>query len=176
MCTPNLNPKNNMLKKVSFTLFSLIFSLSVFALKNDVKQPIHIDADTAFFDKIKGIAVYEGNVKVVQGSLEITANHLEIIAPNNELKKITAKGHPVNFKQKMDDGNIAKGRANQIVYLIKEKRVLMDGNAVVLQNNDNISSNHIEYFIHTGEMKAGSNKKTASKKNRVKVIFFPTTK
>jgi len=155
--------------------FALLFaSIPALSLQSDVEKPVHINADSVLFNKSKGLAIYEGNVSIVQGTLEIRANKIEINAPKNEITKITANGSPVSFKQKMDDGNMAKGQANKVVYLIKDKRLSMDGNAILSQKNDKFSSNHIEYSIATGELKAG-NKKTPGK-SRVSVIFYPTNK
>ena len=120
------------------------------------------------------MASYEGNVSIKQGSLEIKAYKIEITAPNNEIQTITATGNPVSFKQKMDDGKPAQGQANKFVYLVKDKRIIMDGNAKLSQNNDNFSSNHIEYSIRNGELKAGNKKNHG--KSRVKAIFYPSNK
>ena len=48
----------------------------------------------------------------------------------------------------------------------------MNGNAKISQNNDNFSSNHIEFSIKNGELKAGNKKDNG--KSRVKAIFYPT--
>jgi lipopolysaccharide export system protein LptA len=158
----------------SFVAFTLFITSPSIALKNDVEKPVHIDANSVVFNKNKGFAIYEGNVTIVQGSLKIRANKIEIKAPNNEISKIIANGSPVSFEQKMDDGKLAKGKANRVIYLIKEKKIVLDGNAVISQNNDKFSSNHIDYSTRTGELRAG-NKKTPGK-SRVKAIFYPTNK
>ncbi len=159
--------------------FFLLFpATSVFALKDDVTKPVYINADSVIFNKSKGFAVYEGNVSIVQGSLEIKAWKIEIKAPNNKIRLIEAKGSPVSFKQKMDDGKIARGTAKRVRYLVDEKRLILDGDAVLSQNNDKFSSNHIEYLIRTGELKAGATpgaKKTTGK-SRVRAIFYPSNK
>jgi len=149
-------------------------STSVFALKEDVEKPVYISADSVVFNKAKGFAIYEGHVSIIQGTLEIKASKIEISAPKSIITKITAKGSPVSFQQKMDDGKMAKGKANRVIYLIKDKRLFLDGNAVISQNADKFSSNHIEYAIRTGELKAG-NKKLPGK-SRVNVIFYPANK
>ena len=156
-------------------LLSFILSSPAIALKTDIEQPVKIDADSVMFNKSKGLAVYEGSVSISQGTLEIKASKIEITAPNNEIAKITANGSPVIFKQKMDDGKIAKGTANLIQYQVKEKRLVMDGSASLSQGADTFSSNHIEYAINTGELKAGKTSKT-SKAGRVKAIFYPSNK
>lgn len=151
-----------------------IFTPSAMALKDDVEKPVYISADSVLFNKSKGFAIYEGHVSIVQGSLEIKAAKIEIRAPKNEISQIKATGSPVSFKQKMDDGKLAKGKANRVIYLVREKRIYLDGNAVISQNNDKFSSNHIEYSIRNGELKAGNKK--APGKSRVKAIFYPTNK
>lgn len=152
----------------------LISTSNSFALKGDVEKPVHINADSVLFNKSKGIAVYEGNVSITQGTLEIKAYRIEIIAPNNEIQKIMATGNPVSFKQRMDDGKAAKGNAKKFTYLVTGKRIIMDGNAKLSQNNDNFSSNHIEYSIRNGELKAGNKKDHG--KSRVKAVFYPSNK
>ena len=152
----------------------LLLAPSANALKGDIEKPVHINADSVLFNKTKGLAVYEGNVSIVQGSLDIRAQKIEIIAPNSEIKKISATGSPVSFQQKMDDGKLAKGKANHVVYQVKEKRLFLDGNASISQGDDKFSSNHIEYSMRNGELKAG-NKKTPGK-SRVKAIFYPSNK
>ena len=169
------HPNNTMTKTLSIVLLMLTTSLAL-ALKNDVEKPVHIDADSVLFNKTKGLAVYEGNVSIVQGTLKITAQRIEINAPNNEIERITANGKPVSFQQKMDDGKLAKGSANKLLFLVKDKRLLMDGNAVIAQHNDKFSSNHIEYSTRTGELKAGKGQKSPGDKGRVKVIFYPSNK
>ncbi|HIQ14442.1 MAG TPA: lipopolysaccharide transport periplasmic protein LptA [Leucothrix sp.] len=163
-----------MLLKTALTTLFLVFTSSVMALKGDVEKPVYISADSVVFNKAKGFAIYEGHVSIVQGTLEIKASKIEINAPKNEISKITATGSPVSFQQKMDDGKFAKGKANRVIYLIKDKRLFLDGNAVISQGNDKFSSNHIDYSIRNGELKAGNKK--APGKSRVNVIFYPTNK
>ena len=160
--------------KVIIPAFLFLLSTSAQALKDDLEKPVHINADSVLFNKSKGIAVYDGNVSIVQGSLEIRASKIEINAPNSEIVKISANGSPVSFQQKMDDGKIAKGQANRLIYKAKEKRLFLDGNATISQNNDKFSSNHIEYSMSNGELKAGDKK--AQGKSRVKAIFYPSNK
>lgn len=171
---------------VSFLLITLtavtsvLISTPVFALKEDVTKPVYINADSVVFNKSKGFAVYEGNVSIVQGTLEIKAYKIEIKAPKNKIILIEAKGNPVSFKQKMDDGKIAKGTAKHVRYLIEDKRLFMDGGATLSQNNDKFSSNHIEYSVRSGELKAGNTARSKDpkvrKNARVRAVFYPSNK
>ena len=172
----NSIPQNNFFKKITTACFLILAVSTTSALKEDIEKPVYINADSVLFNKNKGLAVYEGNVSIIQGTLEIKAYRIEINAPNNEIQQIIATGKPVSFQQKMDDGKLAKGGANKLLYRVEEKKILMDGDAVISQDNDEFSSNHIEYSTKTGELKAGKDKKTSGSKGRVKVIFFPSNK
>lgn len=153
-------------------LFSSLLLLphSGWAIKSDASQPIIIDANMVLFNKSKGKAVYQGNVSIVQGTLEIRAARIELNAPDSKIISIVASGNPLTVKQRMDDGKLAKGSAKRMRYLIKEKRLILDGNALLSQNKDKFSSNHIEFSTLTGSLKAGNKK---NNKSRVHAIFYP---
>lgn len=167
---------NSCLPNKSYLVIGLIattfvLNSTVHALKDDIEKPVHINADSVFFNQGKGLGVYEGNVSVVQGSLDVRAKKIEINAPDGLVTKIVATGDPVKFQQKMDDGKLTKGEAKRVVYQVVNKRIVLDGNAVITQSNDRFASNHIEYSISDGELKAGN--KTATGKSRVKAVLYP---
>lgn len=165
------SPKNK-----SYWLIGLLFcslTPSVFALQKDVEQPVTIESDTAMFDKAAGKASYDGNVVIHQGTLEVLAAHVDILAPNNQIQHIIAKGSPVNFKQDMDSGKVAKGKAASMEYFVLEKRLVLTGNAEVQQDQDKLASNFIEYRTAEGQINAGGGK---GKTNRVTAVFMPTNK
>ena len=154
----------------------LAFSSSAMALSTDVKQPVRISADTVVFNKTAGTALYTGNVVMIQGSLQIRAAIIDIKAPKNAVNMMTAKGSPVKFQQTMDDGKVAKGSSKQLRYFVSEKNLVLDGDAVLTQNKDRFSSDHIEYSTATGVLKAGIPKAPGKKpdpKGRVNGIFYP---
>lgn len=170
----NKDPSIKGILSIILTLLAALIATPAFALKDDISKPVHIDADSVVFNKSKGFAVYEGNVSIKQGSLVMRAHKIEIKAPNNKIVLIEAKGSPVSIQQKMDDGKMAKGSAKHIRYLIEEKRLILTGNAELSQNNDKFSSNHIEYSVRSGELKAGDKK--AAGKDRVRAVFYPSNK
>ena len=158
-------------------LVGFLLNNTALARTDDIKQPVHINADSVTFNKAKGYAIYQGNVSIQQGSLRISAVKIEIFAPNNTIQRIEASGLPVSFQQEMDDGKTAKGQANSIRYLVQKKELRLAGNAKLTQDRDTFSSAYISYAVNTGELKAGSNKSTSKKQtNRVKAIFYPTNK
>ena len=155
---------------------SLLYTGNAFALSTDVEKPVSIEANQVVFNKNAGTAVYSGRVEIVQGTLRITAERIEINAPKNEIQTIKATGKPVMFKQTMDSGKNAQGQASLMMYYVTQKRLQLSGNASLKQDQDTFASNNIEYLTSTGELKAGGGKTAGGKTGRVKAIFYPTNK
>lgn len=154
----------------------LFFSPALLALTEDLKKPVKIDANSVTFNKEKGYAVYEGGVSIEQGSLKIKAAKIEIFAPDNAISRIEAVGSPVSFEQRMDGGKLAKGKANKVRYLVKDKKLILSGGATLSQDKDTFTSPYIQYSIETGELKAGQpgkNDNNQQPRGRVKAIFYP---
>ena len=86
---------------VASVVIGLLLSSSSFALKDDIEKPVYINADSVLFNKTKGQGVYEGNVSIVQGSLEMRATKIEISAPGGEIKK----NYRIGFSCKLQTKN-----------------------------------------------------------------------
>ena len=170
--TPALRPA-----ALFFTfLLTIGLNTGAYALSTDVEKPVSIEADAVVFNKNAGTALYTGRVEIVQGTLRITADRIEISAPKNEIQTIKATGRPVMFRQKMDTGKNAEGQAKLMTYFVKQKRLQLSGGASLKQDRDNFSSNVIEYSTATGELKANGGKAANGQRGRVKAIFYPTNK
>lgn len=172
--------KLSTLKQLITGLSLILLSASALALSSDVEKPVTIEADSVVFNRQSGTATYAGHVEIAQGTLKITASRIEILAPNNEIQSIRASGTPVKFQQTMDSGKQAVGNARLLQYYVLQKRLLLSGEARLIQDRDTFTSNRIEYSIATGELKAGNataNKEQSQQnQGRVKAIFYPTNK
>ncbi|PID50305.1 MAG: lipopolysaccharide transport periplasmic protein LptA [Proteobacteria bacterium] len=176
-----LKPLINLKRNWLLGLLMLLGSAPVWALSNDVEKPVTIESDSVVFNKQTGSATYAGNVEIAQGTLKITASRIEIVAPNNEMQTIRATGVPVKFQQTMDNGRQAVGNARLLQYFVLQKRLVLAGEARLIQDRDTFTSNRIEYSIATGELKAGNiaNKNKGQPQQpagRVKAIFYPSNK
>ena len=170
---------NQLIKPIKILLGTLLlgFSMQAVALSSDVEKPVSIEANSVVFNKNAGTAVYAGRVEIVQGTLRIIADRIEISAPKNEIQTMKATGNPVQFKQTMDTGKQAVGQAKVMMYHVIQKRLQLSGNASLKQDKDAFTSNLIEYSTATGELKAGGNQaQQGGKPGRVKAIFYPTNK
>lgn len=162
--------------KVCNVIISILWLLGVFsnpllALESDAKQPIFIDANTATFDKKKGKGVYEGNVKVVQGTIHLDADRLDVILVEGRIGRLIAVGQPVQFKQSLGEGKEDfNGESLQAEYNVGAKTLVLIEKARLWQGENTYTSDRIEYDSKNGIVKAGQ-RSSASK--RVHSRFLP---
>lgn len=147
-------------------------SYSTYALDTDVEQPVEVEADSATFDRNAGTATYDGKVIIKQGTLEILADHVDILAPDNEIQHVTATGKPVDFKQDMENGKVAQGKALEMQYFVKEKRLTLTGEAELHQDQDIMTGHFMEYLADKGQLKAEGK---GSKTGRISAILYPSS-
>ena len=132
-------------------LFLFFFASLVFALPEDAKQPIEIEADSVFIDEIKGLNEFRGDAEVRQGSLLLLAELIEVQTKNEEVMSVVAKGSlqkPAKYSQ--DQGNqerFVEATATQITYDVEEGMIFLVGNARLIQGFDSFSGETLDYDI-----------------------------
>ncbi|MCK5876246.1 MAG: lipopolysaccharide transport periplasmic protein LptA [Candidatus Marithrix sp.] len=154
---------------------TLLICNNTYALSNDREQPILIEADQAIIDNIKGIATYEGNVVVTQGSIRIDADKITLnYTPEQAIEKIIATGNLASFKQHLDNDEDINAKAKHMEYnAIKDILHLTDEAELRKQKNDRdiYTSNapHITYDTKKGFTKADG----GDNKGRIKISIEP---
>lgn len=146
--------------KLRFCLLALILiSSSVAALPDDSQQAILISSNSAIKDDKLGITIYQGDVDISQGSLNIKADKVTIYSAAEEVTRITAEGKPASFKQQPE---ITKGfvvaKANKIEYVISKKLITLTEDASIDQEGSSISSNVINYDLEASRIEAAGEK------------------
>lgn len=139
-------------------LFGLVLPLGAAALENDPRQPIEIEADLMTLDQQSGISTYRGNIKLTQGSIRITAEELILHSENGRLQRMEILGNekaPAMFHQSTDDGEQAQGQARRIEYTAADSRMVLLGQAELLQGNNHIRSARIDYNTERNSFVAG---------------------
>jgi lipopolysaccharide export system protein LptA len=140
------------------------------ALPEDRDQPIHITADKAVRDEKQGFTVYQGNVKMDQGSLHIEADRITIYHVTREADKIVAEGKPARLQQQPEpDKGPIKARAETIQYFKLEERVRLLTNAHIEQEGSIVTGDSIDYFIDEQMVRADSD--SDSQDSRVQVVI-----
>ena len=149
---------------------------SAFAEKFDISQKIEIDASKQAADLKNKIFSYIDNVVITQGSLIIHADLVQVLTQTgSEEKTYIAKGKPATFEQTLADGTPLNLQADEIRYEIRyepgNNLVIISGNALLQQEDSEVSGSKITYNIDTQYVNAES--KT---NERTKTIFQPKEK
>jgi lipopolysaccharide export system protein LptA len=142
---------------LKFVLYVLtLLPTFLFALESDREQPIRIQADAAIVNEIKGSSVYKGNVIITQGTLEVTANEVEIFTAAGEVVQIiatTGKDSKVlaHYQQQINEAmEMVVADAQKITYLIQEGRLHLSGDARLQKVQDVFTGQLLSYDLERG--------------------------
>ena len=145
-----------------FLLIILILSATTFALKDDSQQPLEIEADTVLIDERTGLSIYSGDVKVVQGSLILSAEVIQLFSNQQKVTKIVAKGSKnkrAYYKQNQpNQQRFIEATALNISYLIKKEFIHLQGNVHLIQGFDSFKGATLDYDIKNDKVIAKQSK------------------
>jgi len=144
------------LKLISFfttLLATLIYSGVGSGLESDKNQNIEYSSLGSSTSRVEGdvrIITLEENVKVIQGTLEITGDSavFERDVESSSIRRVTVMGSPARYRQQLDDsGAITEGNGNTIHYYVEGEPVIeFVGTATLRGSNDVLSCVSIKYF------------------------------
>ncbi len=123
------------------------------ALESDREQPIRIQADAAMVDENQGASVYRGNVIITQGTLEVTADEVEIFTADNTVIQIIAKVDKnsddlAQYRQQINEAEeMVYADAKKITYLVQEERLHLAGDARLQQVEDVFTGELLYYDL-----------------------------
>src|ERR1700741_2892344 len=83
-------------------LVTLALTLPAAAEKADRDKPVNLEADRVTIDDAKQLAVFEGNVVLTQGTLQIRGDRMEVRQDKEGFKQGTTWGTPAFFRQKRE--------------------------------------------------------------------------
>lgn len=150
------------------------------AEKADRDKPIYLESNTATVDDVTKVSVYEGNVILTQGTLEIRADRLVVREDTEGYKIGDAYGNPASFRQKREGLNeYIEGYALHIEYDNKKNLAQFFTQAHVRRNRDEARGNYISYDGDTEFFQVVGGKEYASKNNpkgRVRAVIQPKKK
>ena len=145
---PSLKPLSPRLATFAACLFALQAAW-VQALPEDKNQALHISADKQEVDLKQGVVVYSGDVKLVQGTLEITAQRIHVRRDKDQqVESFTADGSPARYQQRPEaDKPLIHAEANTIRYNLKTEELVLDKNVSIEQNGAVTKAGHVDYDI-----------------------------
>lgn len=137
-------------------LLSLL-PLTAWGLDADRDQPINIEADQASLNDKTGVSVYEGNVKLQQGTLIFTGNKMTVQLTDKKLDTIVLTGTPATYVQRPEGKDVDQhAEAERIEYYAIDERVILLRNARIWESGDEeFRSDRIVFNLKTDTVDAG---------------------
>jgi lipopolysaccharide export system protein LptA len=150
---------------------ALVWGAGAGALESDKDQPIDLEADSVELDEGKELSIYNGNVVLKQGTLQLQADKVTVHHKGAKPMRVEADGRPVRFQQLPDKSTQpVKGEALKAVYDVDSAELLLSGNAVLSQGRDTFRSDRITYDRVKSVIKGGA---AAKGKERVRITVDP---
>ena len=154
-----------------------LFAHTVQAERSDRDKPVNLESDTVEVNDLTKVSVYQGNVRLTQGTLLITGTKLVVTQDEDGLSKSTAYGNPTYFKQKRDGvDELTEGWAQRLEYDAKRDKVEMFTQARIKRGQDEVRGNYIAYDGQTESYRVIGGKEAATEynpKGRVRAVIQP---
>ncbi len=151
-------------------LCCLLLALPAMAKQTDYQQKIYVDSKRQLAELGDNKVSFIDEVTINQGTIKISADKVEVLRKGDKgAEEMIAYGNPATFFQILDDGKPVQASAKQLHYKLKEKLVILTGQAELKQEDNKVTSDVIRYDIQKQQMAAES----TSKGSRVKTIFLP---
>ena len=177
-----------MMPKIPYALAALLltaFALPANAEKADREKPMNIEADRMSMDDIKKIQVFEGNVIINQGTLQILTNRLVVTQDADGFQKGVATGGAsglARFKQKLEGKDeYIEGEAERIDHDAREEKTEFFIRGWVKNGLDEVKGPYISYDALTEKYlvtngSGGQKTATGAAQARVRAIIQPKGK
>ncbi|MES1983192.1 MAG: lipopolysaccharide transport periplasmic protein LptA [Pseudomonadota bacterium] len=150
------------------------------AERADRDKPMRMEADHASLDDIKQTSTFEGNVRLNQGTLNISGDKLVVTQGKDSYARGTATGRPASFRQKRENvDEYVEGYADRVEYDGKTETVDLYGHARLKRAQDEVRGEHITYSSKTEIFQvrnAAPGQVVNPTGNRVRVIIQPKGK
>jgi len=150
----------------------------VAAEKSDRDKPVNIEADRMLVDDARKESVFEGNVVLTQGTLQLKGDRVVVRQDPGGFQHGIAYGRPAGFRQKRDGHDeYIEGRADRIEYDGRRDLLQMFGAANLMKGQDEVRGEYISYNAKTeffqvtaGERAAGA---ATAPDGRVRAVIQP---
>ena len=151
-------------------LLALLPALPLAARDSDSDQPIEVEADSLELREQENISIYEGNVTLKQGSLEISSDRLVIrFNEAGDLLLMEMSGNPARLRQLDNDDQEMRGRARRINYREADSQLELLDEARFSHAGDIIEGSLIRINTEDNSIQAGS----SNTDERVKMLIKP---
>ncbi|MBT5331677.1 MAG: lipopolysaccharide transport periplasmic protein LptA [Porticoccaceae bacterium] len=160
--------------QLGFALFILLLAQLSSALESDRDQLMEIESDSAEFDELAGLTTYSGNVHLIQGTIELLADEIQLRAENDQIVELIATGGPARYEQLPELGaEKLFAQSNRIRYLLDQDLIELSGDASLSQQGTTLSGGTILYDVRQHILKASSGATNQNSTERVRVVLPP---
>lgn len=160
--------------------FVAVLAAPAAAERADRDKPVHLEADRVTIDDSRQIAVFEGNVVLTQGTLQIRGDRMQVRQDQDGFRQGTTWGSPAHFRQKREGfDEYIEGWAERIEYDGRAESVQMFSGAQLKRGQDEVRGNYIsydaksEFFKVTG---SGPEAVANGSDGRVRAVIQPKSK
>ncbi|HEX6829189.1 MAG TPA: lipopolysaccharide transport periplasmic protein LptA [Burkholderiales bacterium] len=139
----------------------------------DRDKPINLEADRVTVDDAKQVAVFEGNVRLSQGTLTIRADKVVVREDKDGYQHATAYGQPANLRQKREGAEEwIEGWGERMEYDGRSEQIELHNQARIVRGKDEVRGNYISYNSVT-EFFQAEGAKGGGPAARVKAVIQP---
>lgn len=147
-----------------------LLPLCALALPEDRNQPIQLEASRGQIDQKTGVSTYEGNVVITQGSLRLNGDAVTIHVKDGGVQRMEATGNPVKLRYRPSaDKPEILGDSRRVEYDVASSKVVMSGNARLIQGQDSFTGERVEYDLKSDVVRA----RGAGDNGRIQFIIQP---
>jgi lipopolysaccharide export system protein LptA len=137
--------------RVSVLLISIsVLSPNAFALKTDRAAPMDLTAATWKGNTGDGSQLWQGNVRISQGSLKIEADRGTISYQAGQVGSALLEGNPAVVSQDREGGGKVRAQARKIDYDLTLSKVILTGGVKIEENGNITTGERFEYSLDTG--------------------------
>jgi lipopolysaccharide export system protein LptA len=149
-------------RKISIACLSIFVLLTILNQSKAAEAPIHISANHMTSTEKTNSVVFTGDVDAKQADVRIRTDEMTVYYTQAEdkTKKKTKKEEPQKASQQVEKlicvGNVEVtrgewlGTGKKMIYLSKERQVILTGNAKAWQGQNQVNGEKIIYYLDEG--------------------------
>ena len=182
MHLPSVCPPSAASSLTAFALCALLLGAgSAQAEKGDREKPVQIESDRMLVDDARKESVFEGNVVLTQGTLQLRGDRVVVHQDAEGFQYGVAYGKPATFRQKRDGyDEYIEGFADRLEYDSRKDLLQMFTLARIIKGTDEVRGDYISYNAKTEFFQViGGGKPAATNSNpdgRVRATIQPKPK
>ena len=129
--------------------------IALSGLSVNPNAPVETSADMLEFDQATGTAIFKGNVVIIQDSMRLKADLVELLRSDaGELSRMLARGNVLLATE------TEQGEAQEADYDIKNGILIMTGDAMMSQGQNTFLADRIKVDLDAGTAALNGNVRT----------------